>query len=350
MTMISRQIHRPIRFLLLVLLLMLLTVACQTSSVEQPPTESGTTSTANNCRIVEHSMGETEVCDQPEKVVALSPHVLDSILALGVQPAGFAQSVAPRIKFYDNPTSQIPYLGKWITTKPMVVGSRESPSLESLALLKPDLILGEEWQNAQYSLLTQIAPTVLFDGLIWDGKARYWQQSIKGFARALGREERAQELLSKRDDYIAQAREALQPVLQVYPRILLISSDGGATVKLGSKNMTGSLLKEIGFDIVQPEGVVGDFADISWEILPQIETDIIIVTDWNDDRFMNPEAPRREIWAQKPILNAMPAFKQGRVFFVDHYIWGNHVRGPLSEQFILEALPDLLLGSVKSTT
>lgn len=345
--MIFRPIRQLVLFLLLMLSVALLIVACQTSSVEQSPASSGSTSAANNCRIVEHSMGETKVCGQPEKVVALSPHILDSILALGVQPAGLAQSVNSKIQIYDNPTVQIPYLGKWVTTKPMAVGSRESPSLESITLLQPDLILGEDWQNDQYSLLTQIAPTLLFDGNIWDGKARYWQQSIKGIARALGREKRAQELLAKRDEYIAQAREALQPVLQAYPRILLIGSGGGAKVMLESKNMTGILLEEIGFDIVQPEGVVGVFPDISWEILPQIETDIIIVFDWNDDRFMNPEVPRREIWAQKPIFNAIPAFKQGRVFFVDLYIWGNYVRGPLSERLILEALPDLLLSSVE---
>ena len=344
--MIFRSIRRLIPFLLLTLSVGLMIVACQTDSAEQSPTVSGSTSAANNCRIVEHSMGETEVCGQPEKVVALSPHVLDSILALGVQPAGFAQSVAPKIKIYDNPASQIPYLGKWITTKPMAVGDRNSPSLESITLLQPDLILGEDWQNDKYSLLTQIAPTVLFDGLIWDGKARYWQQSIRGIARALGREERAKELLAERGEYIAQARESLQPVLRAYPRVLLIGSDG-TRLALQSKNMTGSLLKEIGFDIVHPEGV-DDFAEISWEILPQIETDIIIVFDWNDDRFMNPEAPRQEIWAQKPILNSMPVFKQGRVFFVDYYIWSNHVRGPLSEQLILEALPDLLLSSEDS--
>ncbi len=159
------------------------------------------------------------------------------------------------------------------------------------------------------------------------------------------RDEQAKELLAARDQYIDQASAALQPVIQTYPRILLLGSDLATRVVLQAENVTAGLLKEIGFDVVQPEGMDAS-ADISWERVPQIETDIIVVLDWNDDRFMKADAPRREKWAQKPILNAMPIFQQGRVFFADYYLWANHIRGPLSERIILEALPELLLPTV----
>ncbi|MGV2830211.1 hypothetical protein [Myxosarcina sp. GI1(2024)] len=73
---------------------------------------------------------------------------------------------------------------------------------------------------------------------------------------------------------------------------------------------------------------------------------------WSDDLALNPEDPMpentmQEKWAQKPILNSMPVFQQGRVFFVDYYLWSGVTRGPLSDKLILEALPDLLLGSVE---
>lgn len=41
----------------------------------------------------------------------------------------------------------------------------------------------------------------------------------------------------------------------------------------------------------------------------------------------------------------MQIFQQGRVFFVDFYLWGSVTRGPLTDRLILEALPDLLLDS-----
>ncbi|MBE9045817.1 iron-siderophore ABC transporter substrate-binding protein [Pleurocapsales cyanobacterium LEGE 10410] len=345
--MIFRSIRQLVFFLLLMLSVALLIVACQTSSVEQSPTASGSKPAANDCRLVEHSMGETEVCGQPEQVAALSPHILDSMLALGVQPAAYAESVNLNIQTYDNPTEQIPYLGQWVTTQPIGLGDRKSPSLERLAQLQPDLILGEEWNNQdEYSLLTQIAPTLLFSDTKNPHELQSWQQDIQGIAKALGKQAQGSELLKTFEEQIAHARKALQPVVQKYPRIFLISSNLTTHVYSQPESTTARLLKEIGFEIVQPEGTKGE-AEISQEILPQIETDLIIVLSYSDDSFDNWEDTVRQKWANNPLLNSMSVFQQGRVYFVDYYLWGSVTRGPLTDRLILEALPDLLLGSVQ---
>jgi hypothetical protein len=46
---------------------------------------------------------------------------------------------------FDRPAEQIGYLGSKITTQPVNLGDRSHSSLEALSLLKPDLILGEQW-------------------------------------------------------------------------------------------------------------------------------------------------------------------------------------------------------------
>lgn len=354
MTMISRQIRRPIRFLLLVLSLALLVVACQTSSVKQPPTTSAPTSTKGNCRIVEHEIGETKVCGQPQKVAALSPHILDSILALGVQPAGLAQNVNPEVQTYDNPTEQIPYIGQWVTTKPMALGSVGSPSIERLTRLQPELILGEAIANEdEYPLLTQVAPTLLFSDFKDPDKVQSWQQDVEGIAQALGRETQVEELIAKHNVQIAQTRAALQPVLKAYPRVFVVSANLTSTdLESQPESNVGRLLQEIGFEIVRPAGSLNDRAVISWEILPQVETDLMIVMSWSDDLALNPEDTMpenvmKEKWSQSPLFSSMSVFQQDRVFFVDYYLWSGVSRGPLSDRLILEALPDLLLGSVK---
>ena len=303
-------------------------------------------SSSESCRLVSHEMGETEICGQPQKVVALSPHILDSMLALDVQPVAYAESVDLKIQTYDNPTSQIPYIGKWVTTQPIGLGDRNSPSLERLTLLKPDLILGEKWlHQKEYPLLTQIAPTLLFSDEQPDGQ-QVWQQDIEGIAKALDRENKAEQLLTAFDRQVAEARTALKPVLQKYPRVFLFTSNLTTSAYSQPESTTGRLLKEIGFEIVQPQGTQAD-AEISWEIVPQIETDIILVLSWNNDSFNNPENGLREKWAQNPLLNSMPVFQQGRVYFVDYQLWGSNIRGSLTDQLILEALPDLLLNSVE---
>ncbi|PSB07465.1 iron-siderophore ABC transporter substrate-binding protein [Pleurocapsa sp. CCALA 161] len=335
------------RLLTIGICIVILVVACDRSP-DSSTSDRPTSASSESCRLVKHEMGETEVCGQPEQVAALSPHILDSMLALGVQPAAYAESVNLNIQTYDNPTEQIPYLGQWVTTQPIGLGDRKSPSLERLAQLQPDLILGEEWNNQdEYSLLTQIAPTLLFSDTKNPDEPQSWQQDIQGIAKALGKEAQGSELLKAFEEQIAHARKALQPVVQKYPRIFLISSNLTTHVYSQPESTTARLLKEIGFEIVQPEGTKGE-AEISQEILPQIETDLIIVLSYSDDSFHDWEDTVRQKWAQNPLLKSMPVSQQGRVYFVDYYLWGSHTRGPLTDKLILESLPDLLLDSVEA--
>lgn len=269
------------------------------------------------------------------------------MLALGVQPAAYAESIDLEIQTYNNPQEQIPYLGQWVTTQPIGIGDRKSPSLERLTMIQPDLIIGEYFNNKdEYSFLAQIAPTVLFSDSHRANELQSWQQDIQGIAKALGKQAQAEELLKAFDLPIAQARTALQPVLQKYPRVFLISSNLTTHVYSQPESTTARLLKEIGFEIVQPEETKGD-REISQEILSQIKTDLIIVLSYSDDSFDNWEDKVRKKWAQNPLLNSMLVSQKGRVYFVNHYLWGSHTRGPLTDQLILEALPDLLLGSVE---
>lgn len=142
-------------------------------------------------------------------------------------------------------------------------------------------------------------------------------------------------------------------MLQAYPRVLVVASNLRATdLESQPESTVGRLLQEIGFELVRPEGYLDARAAISWEIVPQIKTDLIIVMTQDDDLALHPEdtmpeAAMQKQWAQNPLLSSMPVFQQGRVFFVDYYLWSGLTRGPLSDQLILEALPDLLLRSLE---
>jgi iron complex transport system substrate-binding protein len=187
-----------------------------------------TSANLESCRLVQHEMGETKVCGQPQKIAALSPHILDSILALGVQPVAYPETVNLKIQTYDKPEEQIPYIGKWVTTEPIGLGDRDSPCLERLTRLKPDLILGEYWLHQdKYSLLSQIAPTLLFSDQKEKNQPQSWQQDIEGIAIALGKQAQAEELLNFFEEKIATTRKVLQPVLEKYPRVFLFSSVSG---------------------------------------------------------------------------------------------------------------------------
>ena len=355
--MIFKRLLKQRYFFSLALFLSCLVFACRSSPIDQSSDASNSTSITDDCRRIEHVAGETEVCGQPQRVVALSPYTLDSTLALGVQPVGIAESESSETQLYDNPEKQIPYIGKQITTEPIALGMVRSPSLERLTSLQPDLILGENIAHEEsYSLLSRIAPTLLFSERNTPEDVQSWQNDIEGIALALGREDRAEELLFAHKAQISQARAALQPVLHSYPRVLLLASNLNLTdLESQPESTVGRLLQEIGFEIVRPEGFLDARGVISWEVVPQIETDLILVMSWSDDLTLNPEEimpgeTMRDAWRKHPLLSTMPAFQQNRVFFVDYYLWSGVSRGPLSDQLVLEALPDLLLSTVEETS
>ena len=347
--MVFRPMHRPIRFLLLLLFMALLSMACQNAVVE-PPTVVESIPAATDCRIVEHEMGATEVCGQPQRVAVLSPHMLDNVLSLGVQPFAYAQAGILNSQTFSQPEEQIPYLGSYVTTQPINLGSRRRPSLERLAQLQPDVILGEDWHlKDQYDFLSQIAPTLLFND-IGPNDHQHWRYNINGIAKALDREEQVKDLLARYPEQIAIAREQLAPVVAAYPRVLAIAPDDLAGNILFMEDSTASnLLREIGFEIVTSEAsslLPDGNLPISVEAFPQIETDLIFVMAWSESWSENEPYPQEKIkqqWGNHPLLSQMPAFKDGRVFFLDYFLWASNTRGPITHQLILEELPQMLL-------
>ena len=326
--------------------------ACNSTPTNQ--TQSSNFQTAStDCRLIQHEMGETEVCGQPQRVVSLTPYLLDNMLALDVQPIAHSDEAwNPSIgKVYDDPTEQIPYLGQWVKTKPISIGNSESPSLEALAAAQPDLLLAEEYQKGKYTLMTQIAPTLIFNNKRADGKID-WQHNIKEIALALDRETQAEELLTRHSQRVAALREQLAPVVAAHPSVLVFyASLQDDRITSGEGSTAARLLQSIGFEIVSSENssvlpevnLFENNQPISIELLPQIEADLICVLVRMKKEDDKSQEILKQQWATQSVLKQMPAFKEGKIFFVDSYLWGGATRGPLTDNLILEALPDLLL-------
>ncbi len=292
-----------------------------------------------DCRLVNHDAGQTEVCEQPRRVAALSPYILDMILALGIEPVGYSAADLKgeqlRRAKYEHPDRQIPYLGRYITTQPVNLGDRHSPSLEILTRLKPDLILGEAWQNTQgqYKLFSQIAPTVLVD----DEKGG-WQYNIRYIAKALGREARLQKIEANYESKVLAARKELAPVSKKHPRVLLISSGNlKSEITTYEASEFSRLLEALGFELVRPaKQNSNNYIPLSVEVLPQLNPDIIMVVAWNETDQADPkgwETLQRE-WQQIPVLQKMSVSQAGRVYFIDARL--STIRGPLGGAAILE--------------
>ncbi len=331
------------KFLILGILVCAWVTACTSPTTSLPPT---TSDSVEDCRTVEHELGATAICGQPEKIAVLSPHILDIVLALGAQPTAYAETVALSVERFDHPAEQIPYLGDRISTQPVNLGDRKNPSLEKLALLKPDLILSEDWLvRDNYRLLSQIAPTMLFTDEK-DG-TQHWRNDIDGIAKALGREKSAEQVKADFSRQLEEARQALAPVVATWPKVLILSVNSAMTdLAIAADSTVGYLLKEIGFQPVFPEPIIaGEMRGLqtSPEILPTLEADIAVVIGWDASELYNPEIKLKENWSQTPVLREIPAAKANRIFFVDYQLWGSITRGPITDELILKKLPEMLL-------
>ena len=354
----SSSVSRAVKLLMLGLFATLLIVACNGNTSDRTASD-GThrvdpLSNASECRIVKDDIGETKICGQPQKIVALSPHLLDLLLSLNRQPAGYAE-VFPfhKGKYFDNPSQQIPYLGDRVTSQPINLGNRDEPSLELLIKLKPDLILGEVGNNRDtYEILSRIAPTLLWDQRTAKGK---WQQSIRQLAQALGDEEQAEALIAAHNQRVAAARTQFAPIAAAHPRLLLLGAQqlSGNFTMVNRNGYIGELLESLGFQFVSAPGLenVAPATSISLEVLPQFgNADIIFALghDLSPNRqslksVLNSQTSAlKQEWNDNAIAQTLKASQEDRVYFVTYYLW-NGLNGPIGAELILNELRQLLL-------
>ncbi|NEQ48303.1 MAG: iron-siderophore ABC transporter substrate-binding protein [Leptolyngbya sp. SIOISBB] len=326
------------RQILLAALTLVGTWACRERSPELTAQQ-----TLGDCRLIAHDAGETEICQQPERVVALSMHMLDLLLALEQQPIGYAPIDPLTIERFDQPEQQIPYLGDYVTGQLVNAGSRSEPSLETLVRLRPDVILGETgFHQKAYSQLAQIAPTLLFGGALRD----QWQRSLLPIAKALNRPEQADQVITAHRQRLAKTRVALAEVVRTLPRCLLLGIRDlkqPIQIRTGS-DFAGGLLQDVGFTLVAPSIAVRAAGEmtVSLEAIPQLASDWVIVQAWSTDTSNSPLKTVRRQWQQSPVLQAMAASRAGRVYFVDYQLWSIS-RGPMAAGLVLQQLEVLLL-------
>jgi iron complex transport system substrate-binding protein len=331
-----QRLWRALRYGLIAVGLAVAIAACQPQPTAAPATPVGP------CRSIAHAVGTTEICGQPQRIAVLGPHMLDLLLSLGLQPAGYAEFATTGI---GEPTADIPVLGDLVTTQPLYLGLRNTPSLEALVRLQPDLILGEAFIQTYYPQLSQIAPTLLYPSSQKDE----WQQGLQGVAQALNRQAQAEQVIAAYEETLASTREALAPITAAHPQILLISAYQlpKSLVVVEPSSYLGGLFTDMGFEVVTPAG--GATEGLSVETLPmldQADTILAFVSDHMQDGAMS---RTQQFWQRHPITQSLAASQNQRVYFLDAYLWFN-IRGPIAATRILTQIPNLLNAPARSPT
>lgn len=307
------------------------------------------------CRTITHQQGDTEICGEPQQIVVLGPYLLEQVLALGAQPAGFADHIALHQGDYDNPAQQIPYLGDRVTTQPVNVGLAYQPSIEAIVRVQPDLIISPDYNAAQYyDALSNIAPTIVLD--VMDS-----QTNLAIMGEALDRTEQAEDLLAATNSRIQSAKTRFADVVKQQPDMLLLASEDAQTFNLIShtNSFCGALLNELGFQLIYPDGVDEAALDtpspISLETLPQLDAaDSIILFgvrwDTPDPTTTTFEAHQlnqlKQAWEKNAIAQSLNASQSKRVYFIPAYICLG-LPGPIGTELYLNALEAQLLPSTQ---
>lgn len=198
--------------LLLAALLATLAVlaGCTTGSVggsQDPATATDVERDGEFPRTITHAYGQTEITEPPQRVATISWVNADVSLALGVVPVGM-----PRNSFGGNAGGSTDWFDAELESvggeMPELYSETDGINTEAIAALQPDVILGaySGMTAEEYETLSTIAPTIAMpEGDVAFGTP--WQDSTRLIGEALGRSERAEELIDEVEDRIAQVAD-----------------------------------------------------------------------------------------------------------------------------------------------
>lgn len=154
---------------------------------------------------IEHAFGETTIDAEPQRVVTWGWASADAALALGVVPVAI-----PFQGYGGDENGVLPWIADELETlgaeTPTVLPDSAEAPIDAIAAAEPDLILAQYsgLTAEEYELLSSIAPTVAYPDQPW---ATPWRDVVTITGEALGRADRAAEVLDGIDAAVAQAAQ-----------------------------------------------------------------------------------------------------------------------------------------------
>jgi iron complex transport system substrate-binding protein len=253
-------------------------------------------------RVVKHHKGETKLATKPKRIVALDNSLVEAVVA-------FEQPLVGGIGSYRDLKGFPPYLGDAVRdTKD--VGPLESPNLEAVAALEPDLIVSATVRHdALYDELSAIAPTVFVET-----SGPIWKDNIRKLGEATGDEKKADEVLAAYELRAATIGKAINEKAGD-PTFSITRFLDGPTRLMGNKSFIGIVLSDMG--IARPKDQnIDDFAvEIGEEQIRKADGDHIFVTTFSGGQ------PAKERFLHNPLWKQLEAVKAGNVHDVEDAIW-----------------------------
>ena len=304
-------------------ILIVIAIAACNNNTSQP-----NAALTENCRVIQHAMGETCVPLNPQRIVTIDYTTLEAVLELNQKPVGSPLDFV------------IPSLDKEGIVD---LGDIDAINLELVLALKPDLILGLENSTAPYSQLSQIAPTLLLD-FEHSGE---WKEDFASVGEVLGKSEEVDRVMS---DYYQRAKEFQQKIngdpsettvsiVRIYPTHINLYTKSG---------FIGTVLEDAGLsrppsqdlNLEETKSLTGDGIQytVSKEVIDKADGDVIfvVVTSWHT-KAQNLLASLKA----DPLWAKLKAVQKGKVYEVGDYWIGT---GAIAANAVLDDLEKYLIG------
>ena len=314
-------LRRLMHWLLFAVISFGLITACQQKTNQNVETQDLPT---DQCRVVQHGVGETCIPQNPQNLVALNPAALGNMISLGVTPLGSVTEYNNQFPAYlESKTAGIEPAGGW-----------GQPSLERVALLKPDLMIG--WKHNHESIypqLSSIAPTVLYNWKENNKNQDNWKDYFNFVADVIGQEETAKQVWQQYDQRIEQLKQALGDRYQGKTVSFVNFCCGGISSET-ENSFIGSVLGDAGLQrpISQRYNPQG-FIFISEEALDMADGDVMFVVAYGGNETGEQDLSRIQ---QTPLWQKLNAVQQNRVYYVDPTVW--RARTPLAADAVIDDL------------
>lgn len=194
------------------------------------------------------------------------------------------------------------------------LGNPREPSLERIAALKPDLIIGNTETHAPiHDKLSAIAPTVFF-------RFMDWKKYFRLLAELTDREDAAAAALAAYEKRIASIRARMTDVtvsaVRFAPGRFVVFLDGPAAYA------PFAVLREAGVRRTAYETVTDDTVvkRPDWEELANLDGDVLLYVSASGFESGPDDALEKEV-TDNPLWQFLPAVRSGRAYRVDRATW-----------------------------
>lgn len=279
-----------------------------------------------NTRTIKHDLGTTVIKGTPKRIVALEYSFVDALVNAGDKPVGVTDDGKPsRIL---KPLRDA--IGHYTS-----VGLRQSPNLQVIKSLKPDLIIADSSRHAAlYSQLTKIAPTIEIPS-----NAAGYDQIIAGeklISQAVNACDTMNAALAKHAQVMAGLKAQVPASAKGRKVLFAVTSDKGFSTQT-QLSFAPQVLRALGLTTVPETKAKDAIVSMTLETLVTTAPDVMFLAR-NTPKTLN------DGWASNGLWKNLPAVKDKATFTVDGDVWSKS-RGTLAAELLAREAIQKLSGT-----